>query len=478
MMRASLVAACLLAGAARAAAQPAPAPAPEPASERTARLAAWEGLRYGMFIHFGISTFIGEECPSRETSAADFRPSALDPDQWIRVARDAGMKYAVLTTKHCAGHCLWPSRLTDFTVAASPGARDVVGEFVAACRKYGVRPGFYYLLGWDAHHQARLGPEAYEALCAGQLRELLTGYGPIEEVFLDIPFDTGPDMAGVLARLYALVKRLQPDCLVLPNQGFADGSRIERARPTWRGRDLGKEPVPLSPRDLVDGERTLPPPAGHEPRIELGGRRFYLPMEVCDTLCDYWFWQPGDAPRPARSLFRFYQACEAGHANLLLDVGPDRTGRIPEASAKRLLELGAAIEGRVRFPPSLAAGRPARASNVFHGDPAWGPEKAVDAALGTRWATDEGVRAAWLEVDLGGPRRLASAWVREAFDRVRAFEIQVPDGAGGWRAIARGGAIGGEGLEVKLEPATAAAVRLAITDATDGPTIWDFEVSE
>ncbi len=473
--RAAIALAC---GAILGAGRVAIAQGPEPATERTPTLAAWESLHYGMFIHFGISTFLGDECPGGQTNAADFNPSALDVEQWVRVARDAGMTYAVLTTKHCTGHCLWPSRLTDFTVQASPLKRDVVGEFVAACRKHAIRPGFYYLLGWDGRHQPRMTPQEYEAFCTGQLTELLTGYGPIQQVFLDIPFDTGPDMAGVLSRLYAHVKALQPDCLVLPNQAFTDGSRVASERPTWMHKDCGKGPVPIWPRDLIDGERTLPPAGGHESRIEFGGKTYYLPMEVCDTLGESWFWQATDSPRPARLVYRLYRACQDRHANLLLDVGPDRTGQIAQASVKRLMEVKAAIDGTVTFPPSLAAGRPAKASNVYHGDPTWGPDKAVDEAWGTRWATDDDQHAAWLQVDLGGARRIGRAYVREAFDRVREFQIEVADGAGEWRAVYRAQKIGGDGVDVKFEPVTAERVRLNITAATVGPTIWEFEVYE
>jgi Alpha-L-fucosidase len=113
----------------------------------------------------------------------------------------------VLTTKLAAGHCLWPSALTRHTVAESPVKVDVVQQFVEACRKHGVTPGLYYLLGWDAYHQPRMSPAQYEASCTGQLTELLTGYGPILALFVDIPSDLGPHTKGVLSRLYAYMIR-------------------------------------------------------------------------------------------------------------------------------------------------------------------------------------------------------------------------------------------------------------------------------
>jgi hypothetical protein len=112
-----------------------------PATERTQVLADWEALRFGMFIHFGMSTFTGYEFGEFSAQAKEYTPNALDVDQWIRVARDGGMKYAVLTTKHCYGHALWDSRYTDYDVEAGPVKTDVVRAFVDACRKYGLNPG-------------------------------------------------------------------------------------------------------------------------------------------------------------------------------------------------------------------------------------------------------------------------------------------------------------------------------------------------
>src|ERR1043165_3608804 len=449
--------------------------AAEPATDRTPALEAWESLRYGMFIHFGINTFVGDECPGGETDAAAFNPANLDVDQWIRVAHDAGMKYAVLTTKHCTGHCLWPSKLTDFTVAASPVKTDIVRAFVDACHAHDVKPGFYYLLGWDAHHQHRMNPEQYEAFCKGQLGELLTSYGPIQQVFLDIPFDTGPDMAGVLSRLYTHIKTLQPECLVLPNQDFHDGTTFAPHRPDWMHQSAGKDPVPIWPCDLVDGERTLPPATGHDPRITFRGKTYYLPMETCDTLCTSWFWQPGDSPRSARALYQLFRNCTDRHANLLLDVGPDRTGRIPDASVRRLMELRTLIDTKPTLRESIARGHTAKASNVFHGQSQWGPEKALDGDFGSRWAADDDQKSGWLAVDLGAERTLGSVFVSEAYNRAHAFQVGAPDGTG-WKPIARANTIGEDGVDLDFAPVKASRIRLNITDAPGGPTIWEFQV--
>lgn len=470
----ALLGALLSAGVAPA--QVAPVAATQPSAERSAALAAWEGLRYGMFIHFGLATFNGDELGRQRAPIETYAPTALDVEQWIRTARDAGMKYAVLTTKHCTGHCLWPSKATDFDVEASSVKVDVVGEFVRACRKYDLKPGFYYLLGWEAHHQPAMTPAQYEQFCTAQLEELLTRYGPIVELWLDIPSDMGPDAAGALRRIYAKAKSLQPECLVMLNQGFTDGSKVSLARPSYFWKEVAGAEFPLWPRDLIDGERTLPPPAGHDPHIEHAGQRYYVPMETCDTLGRDWFWGADDALRSVSSLHRQYRACIERRANFLLDVPPDRSGRIPPASVKRLMELRAAIDAERPVRESVLRGGKATASNVYHGDPRWGADKLTDDDFTTRWATDDAVHDAWVRIDFDQPTTFDAAYLTEGWNRTRAFEIQIPDAGGSWKAAYRGERIGGDGLNVSFPAVTARAVRLHILDATVGPTIWDFEL--
>ena len=127
---------------------------PAPGNQRLSleQLRKWESLKYGMFIHFGMSTFVQKLMPDGKDPAAVYAPDRLDVDQWVSVARDAGMTYAVLTAKHFAGHCLWPSKHTDYTVANSADKTNVVERFCRACEKRGVLPGLYYCSS-DNHHR-------------------------------------------------------------------------------------------------------------------------------------------------------------------------------------------------------------------------------------------------------------------------------------------------------------------------------------
>lgn len=298
------------------------------------RLQAWEALRYGMFIHFGISTFLGQEIPDGLARATTYAPDRLDVGSWIRIARDAGMRYAVLTAKHVAGHCLWPSRHTDYTVANSGDKTDVVAAFVRACAAHGVRPGLYYC-AWDNHHRfgsrtpsdppgwnAAYTTSRYHDFQTAQLTELLTQYGPVEELWIDIP--------GVLGRgyrtfLYGHVARLQPDCVVMMNNGFTDGTKYD-AGYAW-------------PSDLMALERTLPPAAGFPKVRDIEGKIYYIPGEMCDPLGKTWFWAEGDRLRPDEVLAGILNACRERGVNLLLDVGPDRHGQIPSDVRDALMRL-------------------------------------------------------------------------------------------------------------------------------------------
>jgi alpha-L-fucosidase len=309
------------------------------------KLHAWESLGYGMFIHFGLSTFVGQELPSGNEPSGVYAPDRLDVDQWIRCARDAGMRYAVLTTKHVSGHCLWPSRHTDYHVGTSGNSTDVVGEFVAACAKYAIVPGFYYC-SWDNHH--RLGSvtwsdapyektfttRAYRDFQLAQIEELLTRYGPVGELWVDIPGVLGHDGRR---EQYAQIARLAPEALVMMNHGISSGSGPLLMDKAW-------------PTDLMAIERFLPSSnRGYEPWFRIAQttedvRDFYIPGEVCDPIGYEWFWDEGDTLRSGAELLGMRLICRERGVNLLLDVPPDRHGVIPPRTVEALARLRRAME--------------------------------------------------------------------------------------------------------------------------------------
>lgn len=337
-----------------------PTTIPDDAGERgcqrldRAQLDAWRALDYGMFIHFGMATFDGDEFSRGERPSTTYAPDRLDVDQWLSVARDAGMRYAVLTTKHVAGHCLWPTRHTDYHVGTSGCTTDVVDWFVRACARTGVRPGFYYC-SWDNHNRfgsstptiaADGGPgdwnwqyttRAYEDFQLAQIEELHQRYGEVAEWWIDIPYSL---CRGFRRQLYERMAALDPRAVIMFNTGIGDG--VDQPKPeTW-------------PTDLIAIETRMPPTSsssaagnGHNPWRTIMGKRYHLPGEVCDTLQKRWFWSEGDAPRSDCELLGLRTLAHARGCNLLLDAAPDRHGLIPADQVAALMRLrrNAAVVG-------------------------------------------------------------------------------------------------------------------------------------
>jgi alpha-L-fucosidase len=311
------------------------------------QLHKWESLQYGMFIHFGMSTFLQKEVPDGTAPAATYAPDRLDVDQWVSVARDAGMKYAVLCAKHVAGHCLWPSKHTDYTVANSADKTDVVEQFCKACEKRGVLAGLYYC-SWDNHHrfgsrtrsdvsgswdqtlafpksQQNLPPfttSLYQDFQAAQVTELLTQYGPIAETWIDIPGELGRSYRTFL---YHHIAALQPQTVVMMNSGTPDVASYNVTY-AW-------------PSDLIAIERGAPGGNADWKWREIETKKYYLPGEVCDPIGKDWFWIAGDKPRSDDALLKQYNVCRAGGANFLLDVPPDTHGRLPDDHIAALMRL-------------------------------------------------------------------------------------------------------------------------------------------
>ncbi len=313
------------------------------------QLEEWEKAQYGMFIHFGMSTYTGRELADGKTPvpASTYAPDKLDVDQWVSVARDAGMKYAVLTTKHVAGHCLWPSKHTKYSVKNSTNKTDVVGEFVKSCEKRGVKPGLYYC-SWDNHN--RFGSKTptdggdwdgmnsfpidqtgdfspyttslYQSFQTAQVTELLNNYGPIFEMWIDIPGILG---RGYRTYLYNHIASLQPDAVIMMNSGFGDGTNYN-VDYAW-------------PSDIIAIERDWPSPKGYPKYRTIEGKEYYIPGEHCDPIGKNWFYVPEDQPRSDSELLRQYEQTRKSGVNFLLNIPPDKSGIIQKKYADSLSRL-------------------------------------------------------------------------------------------------------------------------------------------
>jgi alpha-L-fucosidase len=307
----------------------------QPATTRTPALAAYESLRFGCSFHFSTPTFTGDDYDTGKAPASVYNPTHLDVRQWIQTAHALGAQYAILTAKYMSGFCLWPARDYDYSVAQSGNTTDVVAAFVAACREFGLRAGFYYCI-LDPRNEGRryakkidwdgLISAPYFALIQRHVAELHTLYPDTFYQLFDITWKLTQTQRW---QLYRLVRRHSPNCIIVMNQGFKQ-SRVNQGRTC--------EPASW-PTDVINGEDTLPPLEGHDPRVTVDGQPYYLPFETwLPTGPLYppmpwmhtWFWHPWYQPQAPEVLAEAYRLCRKGNTNLLLNLAPDNTGRLPQ----------------------------------------------------------------------------------------------------------------------------------------------------
>lgn len=468
------------------------APADRP--NRAQRLLMERG--YGMFVHFGVNTFTGDEWSDGTTPPATYNPTGLDCDQWVRVARDAGFRYVLLVTKHHDGFCLWDSKHTDYDVASSPVATDVVGEVSRACRKYGLQFGIYYSL-WDRHEPSYrdADPMKYVDYMEKQLTELLTGYGPVCELW----FDGGWDRAVEdwhLPEVYRMVKALQPDCAVGVNHTIVDapGSRRTVLPDLMLGDN--RHYMQYFPSDF----RLWDPKVAHRDdhkQYLYAGQSYYLPFEHTVCLSKAWTWFQKAELQPVRDLDElqelFYR-CTANGNTLVLNVPPAPDGKIREHEANAAIELGRRLglrrgkplpqEGKV-----ISYGKTAAATSVYGGDHArYGAQQAVDGGMQTRWAAADTL--AELVVNLDAREEFDKVSIFEYCDaeagsdgfsnvrhnRIRAYRIDIMQG-GTWQTIYASDEPMGDCKVIRLPRRYATPqIRLKVLKATAPPSIYEFDV--
>jgi alpha-L-fucosidase len=314
-----------------------------------ARNAWWREARFGMFIHFGAYAVParGEWVQSDERIPAEkylpyveaFRPVDFDARAWARLAKAAGMKYAVMTAKHHDGFCLFDSALTDYKIPPRFGGRDLVREYLDAFRAEGLRVGLYYsLIDWHHPDYPNVGNhpmrgnadyakvprqwDRYLAYMHGQVEELVTRYGRLDLLWLDYSFDDYRGEKWGADKLVAMVRRHQPGILLNNrldvNPGVSGGAR---SLGPWGDFETPEQGLP--DKGLVDAQ----------------GRP--IPWETCLTLNNHWGYHAGDRDwkSPELVVHTLVEAVSK-NGNLLLNVGPDARGRIPDASVQVLEEVG------------------------------------------------------------------------------------------------------------------------------------------
>lgn len=325
--------------------------APQPSTKPSASQLAQIQRKYGMFIHFGINTFYDEEWTDGSKPASSYKPLTVDADQWIRTAKEAGMKYVILVTKHVDGFCLWDSKYTQYDVGSSGNKTNVVEAVAKACKKYGIGMGIYYSL-WDRHQNANLADtsldQAYNAYIVNQIKELIgiiNHYTTPVELWLDACWEK-KRARWPIAAIYKTVKQLAPQCQVgvnwsigLPDNPDPDSTFI---LPSMQKKGF---PIRYFPSDFRMGDPYLP--ADPDPKLfSHDGKLYYMPWETTVCISQKWFYNTKDTVyKTAPELLQLYKRATAQDNILILDLPPDRTGRLREKDRQLVFSLKKLIDG-------------------------------------------------------------------------------------------------------------------------------------
>jgi alpha-L-fucosidase len=418
-------------------------------------------MQFGMFICWSFSTFSGQEwTPTEGKDASYFKATGCNTDQWCQVAKDAGMHYILFLTKHHDGFCLWDTKTTEKKVTNSPLGIDVLARLRKSCDKYGIKLALYFSEGdWTFpgavySTNGGLNPEIKKA----QLKEMLTGYGPIEYIW----FDHAQGDGGLShAETDQWVAQFQPDCLPGYNHGTPAG-RIrlgEMGSPSalddFSGAGYNKGSAGY--KGYIAAEFTYPILPDHK-----GGAMWFYSLPEHDNLC-----------LPAERIYRDYAGAVKFRNIFSLDVGPDYKGDIRAIDVKTLNQVGAMIRGKVGIPVPLAG--TASASSIWF-QPGYEAGKASDNNFSTRWGAVNDSRSGWLEITLDSEMHVSGALIDEGgFSRILKFEIQAQLG-NKWKTIATGTSVGPYRKIEFPKPVKAQRFRLNITEANEVPTIAEFQL--
>jgi len=312
-------------------------------TETTARIQWWRDAKFGLFIHWGLYAIPGrgewvqwnEQIPVSDYAklAEEFHPTNFTPDSWAQLAKAAGAKYVVLTSRHHDGFALFDDGTNTFTSVNSAAHRDFVAEYVKSVRKAGLRVGLYYspldwrFPGYILPDIQRQSAEAMREQYHRQMKELLSNYGRIDVLWFD-----GGEM----------------DWLSFGGDWVGAQWKKRPADQHYRGRfDWQHERVyallrQLQPGVVINGRADMPEDFhSREGYGALGNFDNQHPWELCVTLAGAWGYQPNMKPKPLKDYVQLLAKVAGRDGNLLLNVGPDPNGSVDPAQAQRLREIGA-----------------------------------------------------------------------------------------------------------------------------------------
>lgn len=446
-------------------------------------------MEFYSFVHFTVNTYTDSEWGLGNEDPSIFNPVEFDANQWVEACHAAGMKGLILTCKHHDGFCLWPSQYTEHSVKNSPwknGTGDIVKEVAEACRKGGIKFGVY-LSPWDRHEQTYGDSPRYNEYFKNQLRELLTNYGDVFCVWFDGACGEGPNgkrQQYDWDAYYALIRELQPNAVI-----SVCGPDIR-----WCGNEAGHcresewSVVPASMREnesiqeksqqVDDGEfakryDSTDTDLGSREVISQESELVWYPAEVNTSIRPGWFYHASedDQVKPLSKLLDIYYNSVGGNATFLLNLPPDKRGRIHDNDMNRLRELGDVI--RQTFKTNLASGATAKATetvsgsdtaNMFNGD------------RDSYWSPEEGTEQISIEIDLQSEQTFDHVVLQEYrySQRIERFELEYRDGDE-WKSLYKGTIVGYKRI-CRFDAVATRYLRLNIAESRWCPTISAFEV--
>ncbi|QGY45943.1 alpha-L-fucosidase [Maribellus comscasis] len=446
------------------------------------RQLAWHELEFYAFVHFNMNTFTNMEWGFGDESPELFNPTELDCRQWARVCKEAGMKGIILTAKHHDGFCLWPSEYTEHSVRNSPwknGEGDVVKELSEACKEYGLKMGVY-LSPWDRNH-ADYGKPEYITYFRNQLRELLSNYGDIYEVWFDGAnggtgwYGGANEERRIDRTTYydwentrKIVRELQPQACM-----FSDAGPDIR----WVGNESGW--AGETNWSILKRDEFAPGVVSDVKFLQHGqiDGTHWLPAEVDVSIRPGWYYHPSEdhKVKTLPQLLDIYYNSIGRNASFLLNLPVDTRGLVNENDVQQLRKLSEAIQAD--FADNLAFGKDVTASNTRGNSKSYKPENVVDNDPQTYWAADDGTVVSSVTVDFKEATEFNRFLVQEYISlgqRVKEFTLEafVDDE---WKQIDSQTTIGYKRI-LRFPNVVATKVRLNIKDVKACPVISNIEV--
>jgi alpha-L-fucosidase len=448
----------------------------------TERQLAWHEMEQYAFVHFTTNTFTDKEWGYGDEDPAIFNPTEFDPEQWCSVFREAGLKAVILTCKHHDGYCLWPSKYTEHSVKNSPwknGQGDVVQALREACDKFGLKFGIY-LSPWDRNH-ADYGNPAYVQYYRDQLKEIFTRYGPVFEMWFDGAnggtgyYGGADEKRSIDKRTYydwpttlEKVRSMEPEVIF-----FSDAGPDIR----WCGNERGF--VGETNWNTINTDTLYAGKGGITGLLNTGteGGDKWIPAEVDVSIRPGWFYHAheDDKVKTPEALFDIYLSSVGRGSNLLLNIPPDRRGRVHENDVQALSGWKELLDEA--FSNNLALNMKANADQVRGKHPTYAAGNVTDGDKETYWATDDNVTTASVTIDLNEKKKIKYIFVQEYIklgQRVRTFDVEVEQD-GEWEKVATSTTIGYKKI-LRLDPIETSKVRISITGSRACPLISNVEI--